>query len=203
MPTAACRPLPTAASRPLPASFGMTSHFSNPAGRAPAQANEYVRSILTLLGDQDPIEVLTQLAGKLRAATRGKSAEALDRAEAPGKWSIAQVIQHLADSEVVLGWRLRLVLGQERPTITGYDQDQWVERLAGAYEDVEAALRILETLRASHVRLLRSLTPAQWEREGVHSERGPESVRLMSKLYAGHDLAHLNQIERIRSAGGR
>jgi len=174
--------------------------FTNAAGRAPAQANEYVRSILALLGEQDPLQVLSQLTGKLKAATQGLSATMLDRPEAPGKWSIAQVVRHLADSEVVLGWRLRLVLGQDRPVVTGYDQDAWVARLGGAYTDVAATIGLLEVLRSSHVRLLRSLTPEQWGREGIHSERGPESVRLMAKLYAGHDLAHLNQVARIMKA---
>jgi hypothetical protein len=181
----------------------MTSQFTNPAGRAPAQASEYVRSILWLLGDQDPVEVQALLAGRLRAAIAGLSSAALDRAEATGKWSIAQVIRHLADSEVVGGWRLRLVLGQERPVIMGYDQDAWVQRLAGAYADVASTIDLLHALRASHVRLLRSLTPEQWAREGVHAERGPESVRMIAKLYAGHDLVHLNQIERIKNAVGR
>ena len=164
---------------------------------------DYVRSILSLLGEQDPVEVQAKTVGRLRVAIAGLSAAALDRAEAPGKWSIAQVIRHLADSEVVGGWRLRLVLGQDRPAITGYDQDAWAQRLAGAYADVESALGVLNALRGSHVRLLRSLSPEQWAREGIHAERGPESVRVIAKLYAGHDLAHLNQIERIKTAGGR
>ena len=178
----------------------MATSFSNPAGRAPAQASEYVRSILALLGDSDPVDVQSQLLGNLRKAIAGLSGDAINRPEAPGKWSIAQVVRHLADSEVVCGWRLRLVLGQDRPAVTGYDQDAWVQRLAGAYPDVEAALRVLDALRSSHVTLLRSLKAADWEREGVHAERGPESVRMMAKLYAGHDLAHLNQIARIRKA---
>lgn len=164
---------------------------------------DYVRSILSLLGDRDPIEVQSQLVGKLRNAIKGLGAAALDRPEAPGKWSIAQVIRHLADSEVVCGWRLRLVLGQDRPGITGYDQDAWVQRLSAAYPDVESALGLLEVLRACNIRLLRSLTAEQWAREGIHAERGPESVRMIAMLYAGHDLAHLNQIERIRKAGAR
>jgi hypothetical protein len=178
----------------------MTSQFTNPAGRAPAQASAYVRSILSLLGAQDPVEVQARLISNLRAGIAGLGAAALDRPESPGKWSIAQVIRHLADSEVVCGWRLRLVLGQDRPAVTGYDQDEWVRRLAGAYPDVESSLGVLDALRGSHVRLLRSLTSEQWAREGIHAERGPESVRMMAKLYAGHDLVHLNQIARVRKA---
>jgi DinB superfamily len=180
----------------------MASPFTNPPGHAPAQASAYVRSILALLGERDPVEAQSQLVAKLRTAIAGLTADAMNRPEAPGKWSIAQVIRHLADSEVVCGWRLRLVLGQDRPAVTGYDQDSWAQRLAGAYPDVEAALRVLEALRSSHVALLRSLKPADWEREGIHAERGPESVRMIAKLYAGHDLAHLNQIARIRKVIG-
>src|SRR5438445_13814169 len=104
----------------------MPSSFTNPTGRAPAQASEYVRSILALLGDRDPIQVQARLDADLRKAIAGLSPAQLDRPEGPGKWSIAQVIRHLADSEVVCGWRLRLVLSQDRPAVTGYDQDQWV-----------------------------------------------------------------------------
>ena len=94
------------------------------------------------------------------------------------------------------------MLAQDRPAVTGFDQDAWAARLGGAYPDAGAALELLGALRGSHVALLRSLTAEQWERIGVHAERGPESVRMMARLYAGHDLAHLNQIARIRKAVG-
>ena len=180
----------------------MPSPFSNPAGRAPEQANAYVRSILELLGDRDPLAVQELLAEALRAATAGLTASQLDRPEAPGKWSIAQTIAHLADSEVVFGWRLRLVLAQDKPTITGFDQDAWSARLGGAYPDVGSAIQQIAILRGTNLSLLRSLGEADWDRVGVHSERGEESVRLMAKLYAGHDLVHLRQIARIRGAIG-
>src|SRR5262245_19500034 len=99
------------------------SPFSNPAGRAPEQAAAYVRSIVALVGDRDPLEVQARLAQDLRAAVAGLSPEQLRRPEAPGKWSILDVVRHLADSEVVFGWRLRQVIAQDRPTITGFDQD--------------------------------------------------------------------------------
>jgi len=178
----------------------MTTPLTNPLGRAPAAAVAYVRSILDLLGDRDPLEVQSHTAQSLRAAIKGLPEKALATPERPGKWSIAQVCHHLADSEIVYGWRLRLVLSQERPAITGYDQDAWTARVGGAYRDAAHAIDIFALLRDSHILLQRSLTPAQWEHVGMHSERGPESVRLMAKLYAGHDLAHLKQIARIRQA---
>ena len=176
------------------------SPFSNPAGRAPDQAAAYVRSILDLLGEQDPLAVQQRLAEDLRRALAGLRDDQLRRPEAPGKWSIFDVVCHLADSEVVFGWRLRLVIAQDRPTITGFDQDAWSARVRGAYSDAWSAIQQIAVLREGHLRLLRSLAPADWERIGLHAERGPESVRLMAQLYAGHDLVHLRQIARIRSA---
>lgn len=180
----------------------MPSPFNNPAGRAPEQAGAYVRSILDLLGDRDPLEVQTGLEGALRAAVAGLSPAQLGRAEAPGRWSIMQTVAHLADSEVVFGWRLRLVLAQDRPTITGFDQDAWSARLGGAYPDVGSAIQQIAILRGTNLSLLRSLAPGDWDRVGLHAERGEESVRHMAKLYAGHDLVHLRQIARIRAAIG-
>lgn len=180
----------------------MTSPFNNPAGRAPEQADAYIRSILDLLGDQDPLDVQSGLADALRAAISGLAPAQLARAEAPGKWSITRTIAHLADSEVVFGWRLRMVLAQDRPTITGFDQDAWSARLGGAYPDVGSAIQQIAILRGTNLSLLHSLAPADWDRVGRHVERGDESVRLMARLYAGHDLVHLRQIARIRQAIG-
>lgn len=176
------------------------SPFTNPAGRAPEQASAYVQSIIRVLGDRDPLEVQARLAADLRAAVAGLSEEQLRRPEAPGKWSIFDVVRHLADSEVAFGWRLRQVIAQDRPTITGFDQDAWGARLGAAYPDVQAAIQQIAVLREAHLNLLGSLPESEWERVGLHAERGPESIRLMAKLYAGHDLVHLKQIARIREA---
>src|SRR5205085_3765910 len=114
---------------------GVSSPFNNPAGRAPDQANAYVRSILELLGDRDPLAVMSQLAQELKKSIGRLPADELRRPEAPGKWSMHDVVAHLADTEVVFGWRLRMVIAQDRPTITGFDQDAWSARVCGAYPD--------------------------------------------------------------------
>jgi uncharacterized damage-inducible protein DinB len=115
-----------------------------------------------------------------------------------GKWSIRQVLRHLADSELVWGYRLRLVLSQDRPPLTGFDQDRWAERLHYDEADVATALEEFALLRRGNLKLLDRATPDDLERVGVHTERGEESVEHMIRLYAGHDLLHLRQIERIR-----
>jgi hypothetical protein len=126
--------------------------------------------------------------------------EVVTIAEAPGKWSMRDVVQHLADSELVGGFRLRLVLAQERPPLTGYDQDLWAERLRYREVDVRDALEQFTVLRKANLRLWESLGPADLLRAGLHSERGEESLEHLRKLYAAHDLLHLRQLDRIRAA---
>lgn len=173
------------------------SVFSNPITRAGDEANAYTRAVLAMLGDRDPFAVLAETPETVAKHVAAMRDEALRRPEAPGKWSAAAVVQHLADSELVWGWRLRLVLAEDRPPIRGYDQDRWAARLRYHEADAAAAREVFTVLRKAHLRLLRALEPADRARVGIHSERGEESVEHMIRMYAGHDLVHLRQIERI------
>jgi hypothetical protein len=176
--------------------------FSNPAGTAAAAATGYIRALLDLLGDQDPLEVLAGTVTWLEGRTAGLPDAILRRPEAPGKWSAVAVVQHLADSDLVTGWRCRLILAENRPAIQGYDQDAWADRLRYAEADLATALAQLWGLRAANLRLWRSLSPAELTREGLHSERGPESVDRLIRLAAGHDLVHRRQTARVIAAAG-
>jgi len=176
------------------------SIFTNSMKSAPAEAAQYTSAVLGLLADQKPLDVLSRTPAKVKRSLARLTPRQLARPEAPGKWSVKQVVQHLADSELVWGWRLRLVLSHDRPTITGYDQDAWAARLGYDKVDVRRALEDFTVLRAANLRVLKRATPADLKRVGVHSERGEESVEHWMKLYAGHDILHLNQIERIRRA---
>ncbi len=178
------------------------SVFTNPASAAPDQARQYTAAILDLLGDRDPMTVLRQTSAKLAERTKGLSRDQIRKPEAPGKWSVVAVLQHLADSDLVLGYRLRMVLAHDRPRISGYDQDLWATRLH--YDEVDPALALeqFRVLREATLRLLERASPDDLDRVMVHAERGEESVKLMLRLYAGHDLLHLRQIDRIRAAIG-
>ena len=101
------------------------------------------------------------------------------------------MLQHLADSDLVWGWRVRLILAHDRPTITGYDQDLWAERLRYELADPAESLATFDALRRANLRLLEGATAADLARVGVHAERGEESVVHLVRLYAGHDLLHL------------
>ena len=171
--------------------------FSNPAGNAPAAAGTYVRALLDLLGSRDPLEVMGELLPWIETRPHGVPDPALRRPEAPGKWSVIQVIQHLADSDLVAGFRIRMVVAEDRPPLQGYDQDRWAREFHYDQMPLSAALDQLRALRTANLRLWSRLTPAQLERVGLHSERGPETAGHILRLMGAHDLVHRNQIDRI------
>jgi hypothetical protein len=178
-----------------------SASFANPAGQAAAAAPRYVRALLELLGDRDPLVVAAELVPWLERRTVGLEEALLRRPEAPGKWSAIEVIQHLADSELVYAWRTRLLLTEDRPALQGFDQDAWARTLRYADMPLDVALAQLRGMRAANLRLWQSLTPSQRARVGRHSERGPESLDLLLRLMGAHDLVHRRQIERVLAAG--
>ncbi len=180
------------------------SELTNPASSSVDTADAYIAAILAALGDRDPWEVLGQTPTRAHELVTGLDPSELARPEAPGKWSMAAVVQHLADTELVWGWRLRMIIAHDRPAITGFDQDLWADRLDYSGADPEQSLEQLRILRRGNLRLLRNLPESERElRAGVHAERGEETLAHMVRLQAGHDLAHLRQLERIRDRGGR
>ena len=176
------------------------SVFSNRSIDPPQERAKYAAAVLGLVEGREPIAVLRETPTAAARAIEGLTASQLRKPEAPGKWSIAQVLQHLADSDLVWGWRVRLILAQDRPALTGYDQDLWAERLHYADADAAQALEELRVLRRGNLGLIERATPQDLKRVGVHSERGEESVEYLIGLYAGHDLLHLRQIARIRAS---
>lgn len=174
--------------------------FSNPAGGAVAGATAYVRALLDLLGAREPLEVLPELMPWLDRRLAGVPEARLRRPEAPGKWSVAAIVQHLADSELILAVRARLILSEERPPIQGFDQDLWAERFRYDEASIDLALAQLRGLRGANLALWRRLGPADLAREMIHSERGPESLGHLLRLMAAHDLVHRRQIERVLGA---
>lgn len=178
------------------------SQFSNPAGRAPEAAGAYVRSLVALVGTRDPIEVLTELPGWLEARTTSLDDAQRRRPEAPGKWSVHDAVQHLADAETAFLWRTRLIAAEEgEPALQGYDQDRWAAHLRYQGAPFAEVLEEVIVMRRRNLRFVRTLEPHELERAGRHVERGRESLSLMLSLMAGHDLVHRRQIDRIIGAG--
>jgi hypothetical protein len=175
--------------------------FSTPAGpAAAATASVYTRALLDVLGSRDPVVVLSELMPWIIERIRTVDQRILRVPEAPGKWSVIEVLQHLADSDLVFGFRLRMILTEDKPPLQGYDQDAWARTLKYRDVQLEVAMDQLRSLRAANVHVLRQLSPAQLERSGLHSERGPESAGFLLRLMGGHDLVHRRQIDRILAA---
>jgi uncharacterized damage-inducible protein DinB len=173
------------------------SVFSNPASSAPAHAAAYVAAILDLLGDKNELDVLRDTPDVFNDHVRQLATDDIAKPEAKGKWSVGEVVQHLADSELVFGYRLRMVLAHDRPQLTGYDQDLWAQRLRYRESNPEEALALFTALRRANLKLLERASTADLQRVSVHAERGEETLAHMIKLYAGHDLLHIRQLQRI------
>lgn len=176
--------------------------FANPAASAREDAPAYTRSLLALLGQRDPLLEMEHLIVRLRPLVSSLTNEQLRQPERPGKWAVIEVVQHLADSEIVYGYRVRTILTRDRPELPGYDQDAWTSTLRYREVSLDDAMEQLDVLRRVNLRLLRSLTPDQLARSGMHAERGEESVMRVAQLLAGHDIVHLRQIGRIRESMG-
>ena len=163
---------------------------------------EYIRRILSYLGGQHPLDVQGQTADQLERLIERASASRLRTRPAPGKWSIAEIVAHLADSEIVVSWRIRAILTAPGTAIQAFDQDAWV--IAGHYDqrDPHKSVEVLRVLREMNLALYKTLTPDQWKQHGMHSERGVETVEHIVRLYAGHDLNHIRQIEQILASRG-
>ncbi len=180
----------------------MSSPYSNPATDATTNPDAYIRALFEALGEDDPFEVQSGHADRIETAIRGLSDADMRRPEKPGKWSIVQVLNHLVDTEMVYGWRIRMIVAQEQPPIQSYDQDLWSEKLRSDSGSGKELLEELRVFRRRNLRLLRSLSPAEMQRWGKHEERGQETVDRLFRMIAGHDRVHLRQIERIKKAHG-
>lgn len=166
-------------------------------GQTPQALDPYIRETLALLGDRDPLQSMAEMPGWLTAHLDDLPETALYQHEAPGKWSITEVLAHLADTEMVFGWRVRLVLTADRPPITGYDQESWASKFEYADADPAQAFHAFAMSREWNLATFRTIGPNDLTRVGIHSERGEESVARILALLAGHDLRHRRQIERI------
>jgi len=116
----------------------------------------------------------------------------------PGKWSAAEIVQHLADSEMTSAIRLRRLLTEDNPVIEGYDQDQYAKKLRYNERDIAPALEAFRAARATTAQLLERMTEEDWRREGAHTESGRYTAEDWLRIYAAHAHGHADQIRRLR-----
>jgi DinB superfamily len=166
-------------------------------------AEQYIQRMMTHVEGKQPLAVQVATAKKLERLIKGAPAAKLRERPAPDKWSVSEIVAHLADSEIVLGFRMRQIVAVPGTPISAVDQDAWVT--SGHYEkrDARTSVEHFRVFREANLDLLKSLTPEQWKLHGMHTARGRETIEHIVRIYAGHDLNHLQQIERILSDEGK
>lgn len=137
------------------------------------------------------------MAKKLERLIKGLPTAKLRKRPAPDKWSVSEILAHLSETEIVGGFRMRMILGAPGTPIAAFDQDVWIR--SGHYEkrDPRQSLQLFRAVREGNLALLKSLTPEQWQHYGMHSERGKETIEHIVRMFAGHDMNHLQPIQRI------
>ena len=147
-----------------------------------------------MASDHPVIDRLRVTVRDLLALTSGATPDQLAKAPAEGEWSAAQVVAHLTDAELVYSVRLRMVLIDDHPALAAYDENAWAARFGALDEDPKFTVARWRALREHNLRLFRSLAAAEWERAGLHEERGRLTVAAIAELMADHDRTHLDQI---------
>jgi hypothetical protein len=160
----------------------------------------YREKLFNLLAGRDPMEVLGQTASTLADIVARHPAETLRVRPFAGKWTPNEVIGHLTDSEWVYGYRLRLILCEDDPAILGTKQDSWVASLRHNEREASELVEIFRTLRVFNMAVWGQMTAEDLKRSGQHNERGPEPLGVMLRMLAGHDLSHLEQLNRYIQA---
>ena len=157
------------------------------------QPNPYAAA----LGNRDTLEALGDTPGRMRAIVERWTPDEFERSHAPGKWSVRQLLIHLAQTELALGARARFALSQPAYVAQAFSQDDWMP-LDGSV-DARTALDVYTTLRRLNVALFRNLTAGQRDRTFTHPEYGSLTVGWVASQMAGHDLHHLAQIETVNA----
>jgi len=163
----------------------------------PETAQQYIQRILGYVEGQDAIKIQRTTAAKLKKAVQGLTPAQTRWRPEPGKWSIAEILAHLADVEVVASWRMRSVIGENGITIQPFDQDAWASAFDYQKRNAKRSLEIFRVLRENNLTMLKEISPQTWENYGMHLERGKETIAHLTRMWAGHDTNHVLQVERI------
>jgi hypothetical protein len=162
-------------------------------------SQQYLKRIREYAQGRDPLELQRQTPTVLAELLAGASDEQLRARPAKDKWSVAEIVAHLADDEISSAWRYRQMVEHNGIALAGFDQDLWARM--GDYESrtPQESLELFRLLRKANLQFLNQLTPEQWECCGIHAERGRITVKELAAHMAGHDTNHVEQIRRMLS----
>jgi hypothetical protein len=147
------------------------------------------------MAGQDPLEVTRATPVRLENILESSAPGKLTLSPAPGKWSIRDILCHLADCEVVFAFRLRQALAENHHVIQPFDQDNWA--VTYGHYDAPMALAAFSAVRQWNLALIKGLKPGDFNKPLNHPERGDMTLQVVVETMAGHDLNHLRQVEAI------
>ncbi len=160
-------------------------------------SEQYTKRIRGYMAGKKPMEVLNATPRQIARLLKRIPKKKLARRPAPNTWSVTEILAHLADTEIVQSFRLRMILGSNKTPIQGFDQNVWARFSDYSTHDPGLSFEAYRINRERNLRLLRSLPDSMWSRYGIHSERGKETVARVAEMMAGHDINHRNQIRRL------
>lgn len=163
----------------------------------PETAEQYRNRLLSYCQGSDPVKLQSDAPKKIAKLLANASSKKLAAKPAPGKWSVNEILAHLADAELTIGYRMRTIVGSPGTPIQAYDQDAWARALSYEKRMARVSLATFRAIREANLAMIRSLAKDQWDDFGMHAERGKESIRTMVSMTAGHDINHIRQIEAI------
>jgi len=160
---------------------------------------DYLAHIRNLSAGKDPLAVQAQSPAILAELISNFPSDRLTSRPASGKWSVAEILAHLAEDEIATAWRYRQMIEHSGSVLAGFDQDLWANLGNYSARDPHDSLTLYRLLREANQLFLGSLTPEQWDCFGIHAERGRITVRDLATHMAGHDANHISQIQKILS----
>ena len=146
--------------------------------------------------NKDSLAVQRETPDHLAQLIAGISADKLRQRPAPDKWSVAEILAHLSESEIGCSWRYRQMIEHDGDPLPSYDQDLWEALGEYSSRDASQSLLLFRLLREANLRMFDRLSPEQWQCHGMHAERGRMSVADLARQVAGHDINHLEQIRK-------
>jgi hypothetical protein len=147
------------------------------------------------LAGQNPIGIIESTPAQLTELAARLAEDQLAIRTPQGKWNAREIAAHLADCELVFGFRLRQTLAEDHPTLQPFDQDRWAQRYASY--DMASALSLFAGARNWNVSLIQATSEVDRMREVTHPERGTMTFWTIVETMAGHDINHLRQIDRL------
>lgn len=153
--------------------------------------------------DRTLIDRYEQAPDKLRAAVAGLTHDEITARPGPGKWSILEVVVHIADSDAISIDRMKRILTEDNPPLLYADETAYVDRLFTHDQSLEDALVLLEVGRRQWARVLRKLPDEAFTRTGRHNRRGTVSLGQLVGDYINHIDEHLTFVHGKRANLGK